>query len=127
MSTEPVASSLDSLDERYAALHTAKEDAFWSAKMGLGKDPGQSQTELDARDLALQQFLQDPKQLTKVRALVQRADCEDLRLRAEGWERTFAAHTIDSAQGATLAEALAADDGRLQVARGEMKLGFQDA
>ncbi|MET0794998.1 MAG: hypothetical protein ABW061_25995, partial [Polyangiaceae bacterium] len=125
MNHDPLASYLDSLDERYAALHTAKEDAFWSAKMGLGADPGKSQAQLDARDLALQQFLQDPKQLSDVRELLPRA-AGALKLRAEGWERTFAAHTIDSAAGAALAEELAADDGRLQIARGEMKLGFDD-
>ena len=126
MTTDRVATYLDSLDERYAALHTAKEDAFWIAKMGLGANPGQSQAELDARDLALSQFLQDPQQLTGVRELLREATSGDLKQRTEGWERTFAAHTIDSSAGAALAEELAADDGRLQIARGEMKLGFDD-
>lgn len=126
MTTDRVNAYLDSLDERYAALHTAKEDAFWSAKMGLGEDPSKSQAELDARDLALQQFLQNPQQLTGVRELLREAPAGESRLRAEGWERTFAAHTIDSSAGAALAEELAADDGRLQVLRGEMKLGFDD-
>jgi len=126
MTSDRVATYLDALDQRYAALHTAKEDAFWSAKMGLGVDPGQSQAELDLRDLALQQFLQDPKQLAGVRELLEHARSGELNLRAEGWERTFAAHTIDSPAGAALAEELAVDDGRLQIARGEMKLGFED-
>jgi len=126
MTTDQVATHLDALDERYVALHTAKEDAFWSAKMGLGPDPGKSQAELDARDLALQQFLQDPKQLLKLRDLLPSAATVELRQRVEGWERTFAAHTIDSEAGAALAEELAADDGRLQIARGAMQLGFQD-
>src|SRR3954470_15982906 len=126
MTTDQVATHLDALDERYVALHTAKEDAFWSAKMGLGPDPGKSQAELDARDLALQQFLQDPKQLLKLRDLLPSAATVELRQRVEGWERTFAAHTIDSQAGAALAEELAADDGRLQIARGAMQLGFQD-
>src|SRR3954463_9190035 len=94
MTNTSAASYLDALDERYAALHTAKEDAFWSAKMGLGADPGQSQAELDARDLALQQFLQAPKQLTGIRELRSSAETDELRLRLDGWERTFAAHTI---------------------------------
>jgi hypothetical protein len=126
MTTDRVATYLDALDARYAALHTAKEDAFWSAKMGLGADPEQSQAELDVRDLAVQQFLQDPKQLAAVRELLPSAGTDELRLRARGWERTFASHTIDSASGAALAEELAADEGRLQIARGAMKLGFQD-
>ena len=126
MASNAVTSYLDSLDERYAALHTAKEDAFWSAKMGLGVDPSKSQAELDARDLALQQFLQAPTQLTAVRQLLASAASDEERQRIDGWERTFAAHTIDSSTGAALAEELAADDGRLQVSRGEMQLGFQD-
>ncbi|HEY0468428.1 MAG TPA: hypothetical protein VGC79_29735, partial [Polyangiaceae bacterium] len=115
---------LDALDERYAALHTAKEDAFWAAKMGLGADAQQAQSELDAHDLALQQFLQASDQLTRLREL--QVENDEQRLRIEGWLRTFGAHTIDSPRGAALAEKLAADEGRLQVARGEMKLGFQD-
>ena len=63
-------------------------------------------------------------QLTRLREL--RAESDEQRLRIEGWLRTFGAHTIDSPRGAALAEELAADEGRLQVARGEMKLGFED-
>ncbi|HKO50378.1 MAG TPA: M3 family metallopeptidase [Polyangiaceae bacterium] len=125
MTNATAASYLDALDERYAALHTAKEDAFWSAKMGLGADAARAQRELDARDLALQQFLQAADQLTRLREL--RIENDAQRLRVEGWLRTFGAHTIDSSEGAVLAEELAADDGRLQVARAGMKLGFQDA
>jgi len=124
MTNASAASYLDALDERYATLHTAKEDAFWSAKMGLGADAQRAQAELDARDLALQQFLQAADQLTRLREL--RAEDDEQRLRIDGWLRTFGAHTIDSPQGAALAEQLAADEGRLQVARGEMKLGFED-
>ena len=125
MTNASAASYLDALDERYAALHTAKEDAFWSAKMGLSADAKQAQSELDARDLALQQFLQASQQLTQLREL--HAENDEQRLRIDGWLRTFGAHTIDSPRGAILAEELAADEGRLQVARGEMKLGFEDA
>jgi len=124
MTTASAASYLDALDERYAALHTAKEDAFWVAKMGIGADANRAQAELDARDLELQQFLQASDQLTRLRELQPAND--DERLRLEGWLRTFGAHTIDSSAGAALAEELAADDGRLQVARGEMKLGYED-
>jgi hypothetical protein len=125
MTNSSAAAYLDTLDERYAALHTAKEDAFWAAKMGLGSDATGAQNELDARDLALQQFLQASDQLTRLRQL--RAETDEQRVRIKGWLRTFAAHTIDSPQGAALAQELAADDGRLQVARGEMKLGYDDA
>jgi hypothetical protein len=124
MTNVSAASYLDALDERYAALHTAKEDAFWSAKMGLGADAKRAQSELDARDLELQQFLQASDQLTRLREL--QAEDDDQRLRIEGWLRTFGSHTIDSSRGAALAEELAADEGRLQVARGEMKLGYDD-
>jgi peptidase M3-like protein len=124
MTKAPATCYLDALDERYAALHTAKEDAFWSAKMGLSADASQAQVELDARDLALQQFLQESEQLTRLREL--QAETDEQRLRIDGWLRTFSAHTIDSPQGAVLAEEIAAEEGRLQVARGEMKLGFHD-
>ena len=124
MTQASAARYLDTLDEQYAALHTAKEDAFWIAKMGLEADVNQAQAELDARDLALQRFLQGAERLTGLRAL--RPENDEQRLRVEGWLRTFGAHTIDSPAGVALAEELAADEGRLQVARGEMKLGFED-
>src|SRR3954465_15606151 len=98
MSNVSAASYLDALGERYAALHTAKEDAFWSAKMGLGADPTQAQSLLDSRDLALQQFLQASNQLSRLREL--RPESDEQRLRIEGWLRTFGAHTIDSSRGA---------------------------
>ena len=72
MTNSSAAAYLDNLDERYAALHTAKEDAFWAAKMGLGSDATGAQNELDARDLALQQFLQASDQLTRLRAAARR-------------------------------------------------------
>jgi len=124
MTQASAARYLDTLDEQYAALHTAKEDAFWIAKMGLEADVNQAQAELDARDLALQRFLQESERLTELRAL--RPENDEQRLRVEGWLRTFGAHTIDSPAGVALAEELAADEGRLQLARGEMKLGFED-
>ena len=36
MPSDPILDSLDDLDSTYARLHTAKEDAFWTAMMGLG-------------------------------------------------------------------------------------------
>src|SRR4051794_38844687 len=69
MSSDSVNGYLDALDATYVALHTAKEDAFWSAKMGLSPDPLSAQNELDTKDIELQRFLQDPEQLLRARAM----------------------------------------------------------
>ena len=50
---------LAELNRAYERLHTAKEDAFWSARMGLALDPGAAQAELARREIELARFLSD--------------------------------------------------------------------
>ena len=117
---------LDQLNQTYAGLHTTKEDAFWTAYMGLGGDADAARTALDEHEVALQRFLQDPARLQQVRdALAAGGVAGDDKVGLEGWERTFAAHAIDSAEGRARYEQIVAAEGSLARARGGMELGYQ--
>jgi hypothetical protein len=122
---------LDRLNAEYERLHTAKEDAFWRAKMGLADDAAAAQRELDEREIELNGFLQDPARLAAVRAerarvRAQGADADTLTALG-GWEATLAAHAIDEREARDLAAQITSDEGRLERARGEMELGYVDA
>lgn len=122
---------LDELNRTYARLHTAKEDAFWAAKMGLADDAGEAQRTLDARTIEVTRFLSDPARLTATRADLARAEADpaatpDERTALRGWVDTFSAHAIDSAEARALSEEIVADEGRLQRARGTLELGYRD-
>ncbi|MBL8804870.1 MAG: peptidase M3 [Planctomycetes bacterium] len=127
MTTASPTRRLDELDAAYAALHTRKEDAFWSAKMGLLDDSQAAHSELETREIELQRFLQDPARLTEARELEARAASDTERVRAAGWVATFQAHVIDSPRARELAEQITAAESRLEHARGEMELGYRDS
>ncbi len=127
MTPNSTAHPLDELDEGYAQLHTAKEDAFWRAKMGLGDDALEAHEELERREVVLQRFLQAPEQLARARELLAAARDERERERAQGWVKTFESHVIDSEAARELAEQITASEARLEHARGEMELGYRES
>ena len=49
--------TLDQLNRTYVGLHTPKEDAFWSAYMGLTDDPKAARADLDTKEIALKRFV----------------------------------------------------------------------
>ena len=121
---------LNELNRTYERLHTAKEDAFWRAKMGLCGDPGGAQAEADRLEIELQRFLQDPAQLARTGAVLEElaegSAAGDERVGLRGWRETFACHAIESPEARALAEEIIADEGHLEHARGAMPLGYQD-
>ena len=129
MTATTARSWLDDLNRTYERLHTAKEDAFWRAKMGLGNDPAGAQDEADRLEIELQRLLQDPRQLARATELLAELGDEigpedELRVGLEGWRETFACHTIDSAEARDLAEEIVSREGALEQARGAMELGY---
>jgi hypothetical protein len=116
---------LDDLNRGYERLHTAKEDAFWAAKMGLADDADAAQAEADRCEIELQRFLRDPERLARARAELGRAADETERAALAGWARTFEAHVIEGAEAGALADEIVADEGRLERARGSMELGYR--
>lgn len=120
----PLASLGHRLDRSYAALHTAKEDAFWRARMGLADDAAAAQAELDRLDIELQAFLQDPARLAEVEGALSGRGTAEERARLEGWKRTLECHTIASASARRRAAHITELEGKLEHARGEMRLGY---
>lgn len=129
VTTDPIR-FLDELNRSYGRLHTAKEDAFWRARMDLDADGEAAQRALDEREIAWSSFLQDPARLAAVRAALEQARAtgadEETSTGLRGWERTLAAHSIGSAAGRSLAAEIVVDEGRLERARGTLRLGFVD-
>src|SRR5829696_297097 len=107
---------LDELNHAYEALHTAKEDAFWTAYMGLASDADRARAELDEREIELARFLRDPARLARVRDEIAAAEAriddpdadrrpsEEALVSLSGWLSTFEAHVIESASARALAE-----------------------
>ena len=114
---------VDQLNHDYERVHTSKEDAFWTAYMGLSDDADKAQADLDEREKAHKAFLQDPGRLEEVRRRLDGAEGET-RVALKGWERTLAANVIDSGEGRALAAEIIDAEGRLARARGKMKLGY---
>ena len=124
---------LDSLNREYETLHTHKEDAFWTAYMGLSDDPDAARAELDRSEIALKQWIQDPERLAAVKAKLAEAaaasgdeapgDAEQVAL--EGWRRTLQANAIEDPAARALGAELVERDGALARARGSMKLGYE--
>ena len=58
-------SLLQELNHRYLQLHTAKEDAFWAAKMGLA---GSTEGDFEAKEIRLKEYISDASHIARVRA-----------------------------------------------------------
>ncbi|MFG0316237.1 MAG: M3 family metallopeptidase [Planctomycetota bacterium JB042] len=119
---------LDELNRTYNRLHTAKEDAFWTVHMGLSDDVEAAQAALTEAERAMSAFVTDPARLAEVRAVLAAADApsDEERLALEGWIRTFEANVMESAEARRLWDELSEDEGRMNTARGRMKLGYVD-
>lgn len=78
MSTEipksHVSRFVDQLNRSYSSLHTAKEDAFWTAYMGLADDPSAAREDLARKEIELTRFLADPGRLESVRTEIAAAE-----------------------------------------------------
>lgn len=116
----------DQLNRDYLALHVAKEEAFWTAYMGLADDNAAARGELDKREIALSGWLQAPEQLQQVLDAMPGAASADERVALEGWKHTFIAHGIAKPEGRALAAKIIEMEGALANARMAMKLGYNN-
>lgn len=124
---QTLSATLDALKDEFTALHTRKEDLFWSAKMGLTADPVAAQRALSEAEVAANRFLQDPARLGVLRDFAARGEgTEAERKVLGGWIALFSANMIESAEGRALSEQIVAMEGELQQKRGAMKLGMVD-
>ena len=123
---------LDRLSHEFERLHTAKEDAFWTARMGLLANADAAQATLNERERELAGFMQDPARLRVVVeevAAIERGETQatpEQRLALDGWRRTFEAQVIEHAEARDLHGELVEDEGRLSRFRCAMPLGYVD-
>ena len=93
-------SLLQELNHRYLQLHTAKEDAFWAAKMGLA---GSTEGDFEAKEIRLKEYISDASHIARVRAELERDDlADDERIGLEGWLRFFQVNAIESREAKAL-------------------------
>ncbi|HTL13027.1 MAG TPA: M3 family metallopeptidase, partial [Bdellovibrionota bacterium] len=115
---------LNDLNERYFRVHQAKEDAFWSSKMGL---PDGSPERLERTEVEWKNFISNVDELKHVRAELDRPGLnQDDRLGLEGWKLFFETNVVESAEAKKLQAELTERETRLQKAREDMSLGYDD-
>jgi len=115
-------SFLDDLNHRYLVLHTAKEDAFWSAKMGL---KGGDEHLLEQNEIRLKEFTTDASWIPKVReALAEPGLSEREGLGLKGWLRFFEVNAMESKDALAVMNKIVGMEADLANARTEMKLGY---
>ena len=112
------------LNRDYLQAHFDKEDAFWKDKMGLAaRVPGA----FEKMENRLQAWVTDAARLPALRTELARADlAPDDRVGLQGWLRFFEVHAMENPQAKALAVRIVEMEGRLQEARGAMKLGYID-
>tara|TARA_R110002096_G_scaffold408076_1_gene607111 strand:- start:29655 stop:31475 length:1821 start_codon:yes stop_codon:yes gene_type:complete len=114
------------LSLEYETLHIAKENAFWTAKMGLDADVDAAGAAFDESEKTLGTWLQSPDRLSEVRDALATASTDEERTALAGWLRTLEAHSIESAEGRALAAEIIDMEGALARKRESMKLGYVD-
>ena len=116
---------LNNLSKDYLALHTAKEDAFWEARMGLGIDPAISQQKCSDAEIVVSKFIQNADLLKKLRELEKESTpTPDEAITLKGWIMFFDANVIEDPKAKALAEEIIKMEGELLVKRGGMGLGY---
>lgn len=126
------AAFLADLDRDFLRLHMAKEDAFWSAYMGLAEDKKAARDLLSARDVEMQRFQTDPARLASVRAAVEAAEAdleradrphagEDDFVALAGWLDYFSSHVVEDAPARELLAEIARLEGDLALERQKLE------
>lgn len=124
-----LAAHLADLRQKFLALHTRKEDLFWSVKMGLSDDTARDHSLLAEADQAYQSFIQDPQRLVDLRLLegkVALGSNDPLAVELAGWIRFFGCYSIEDAEARALAADILTREGELGRARAGFKTGYTD-
>lgn len=115
--------ALDRVSHEYLALHTRKENLFWTSRMGTPGGADAQRTATEAEN-AWKAFLQDPSRVASLRTLEAQASTDDERRIAAGWLAMLGAHVIESREGRTLSAEIVEREGDIERKRGEMALGY---
>ena len=117
-------SLLKELNDRYVALHRAKEEAFWVEKMGLVGSDGAG---FEQKEIALKDFSSSPENLGRVRSALEGGELtETERVGLQGWERFFRVNQIEGEEAKACYRGLVEKEGELERRRMGMRLGYTD-
>jgi len=117
-------SLLKELNNQYLGFHTAKEESFWTSKMGL---KGYKKGSFETNEIALQGFITDASWIPKIEdALVSENLTIDEKIGLQGWLAFFKANAIANDDAKELMNKIIEMEGELARTRGGMKLGYID-
>lgn len=108
------------LNREYAALHTTKEELFWTTKMGITRE----YAAFNDAENALQAFRQDAARLARVRALLAEAKTEAQRTTLKGWVHFFECGVIEDPAAQREAAETVELESTIAKARGALQLGW---
>jgi Zn-dependent oligopeptidase len=112
---------IQELNAAYDRLHRAREELFWTTRMGTSSD----YAAFNGADAELRTFKESAENLAQVRAALAAASgdrAETLR----GWVAFFEANGIEKPEGKKLAEEITEAESALQKLRKGMALGYVD-
>jgi len=116
----PVDQAIADLNREYLALHAAKEELFWTTKMGIDRD----YDGFNRAENALQAFRQDAARLRSVRSLLDRAQTDWQRTTLAGWVRFFDCGVVEDETARSEAAEIVEMESALAKSRGAMALGY---
>ena len=120
-------SLLEDTRATYLALHTNKEDLFWTVRMGLAGDRDAAARSLADAEIALNRFVQDPARLSRLVGAQQSAGgSEAERTELAGWIRLLRCQTIEDPNARALSADIVQAESELVRARSQMELGYTD-
>ncbi|MBI2388193.1 MAG: peptidase M3 [Deltaproteobacteria bacterium] len=108
------------LNREYAALHTEKEELFWTTKMGITRE----YAAFNDAENALQAFRQDAARLSRVRALAAEAKTDAQRATLAGWIRFFECGVIEDPAAQREAAETVELESTIAKARGALPLAW---
>ncbi len=123
MNSTEITQAIVKLNREYLALHTAKEELFWETKMGISKD----YEAFNKAEGELNRFKGDVQRLKLCRSLLESGHADEKQTETlTGWIQFFEANVIEQPEAQALSEAIVELESKLQLARGEMDLGYVD-
>lgn len=118
-----VATFITELNRDYLTRHTAKEELFWTTKMGISQD----YEAFNAAEGRLNEFRNDTGRLAACRdMLAQTGLSDEQKVTLEGWIAFFKANVVEEASARAEALAIIERESALALARRGMELGYID-
>ncbi|HCM39211.1 MAG: peptidase M3 [Bdellovibrionales bacterium GWC1_52_8] len=120
MSPSKEIKTLDQFNREYLAVHTSKEDFFWTTYMAMEKD----EHALQNAENAYKSYISDPQRLTEVRAALPQAKDPREKTALLGWLNFFEANAIENPEAQRLQKKLIELEQQIYQKRSKHKLQY---